>query len=130
VNALRAGWIGPFVVDRVACRPARPTIKRRVAIAARPSRSIAMSERKEQIIEFPTRFPIKIMGARHDDFSQTIFELVRIHAADLTAEDIELRVSSGGNYISLTVTVLAISQEQLDNIYRAVTGHPMVKYVL
>ncbi|PHV12302.1 YbeD family protein [Chitinimonas sp. BJB300] len=85
---------------------------------------------KETIIEFPSRFPIKIMGPRHDDFSQTIFELVRVHAADLTAEDIELRVSSGGNYISLTVTVTAISQAQLDAIYRAVTAHPMVKYVL
>lgn len=85
---------------------------------------------KESLIEFPARFPIKVMGVRHDEFSQTIFEVVRIHAPDLTAEDIELRVSSGGNYISLTVTVTAISQEQLDNIYRAVTGHPMVKYVL
>jgi hypothetical protein len=89
-----------------------------------------MSEPKESIIEFPTRFPIKIMGQHHDDFSQTIFELVRIHAEDLTAEDIELRVSSGGNYVSLTVTITAISQAQLDAIYRAVTGHPMVKYVL
>lgn len=89
-----------------------------------------MSEPKESVIEFPTRFPIKVMGARHDDFSQTIFELVRVHAPDLVAEDIELRVSSGGNYISLTVTVMAISQAQLDSIYRAVTGHPMVKYVL
>ncbi|MGQ5525369.1 YbeD family protein [Chitinimonas sp. PSY-7] len=88
-----------------------------------------MSE-KESIIEFPSRFPIKVMGPRHDDFSQTIFELVRVHAPDLTAEDIELRASSGGNYISLTVTVTAISQAQLDAIYRAVTGHPMVKYVL
>ena len=87
-------------------------------------------EEKESLIEFPARFPIKVMGTRHDEFSQTIFEVVRIHAPDLTAEDIELRVSSGGNYISLTVTVTAISQEQLDNIYRAVTGHPMVKYVL
>lgn len=89
-----------------------------------------MSEAKAAIIEFPTRFPIKVMGQRHDDFSQTIFEVIRIHAADLTAEDIELRVSSGGNYVSLTVTVTAISQEQLDAIYRAVTAHPMVKYVL
>ncbi len=90
-----------------------------------------MSEPKQEaIIEFPTRFPIKVMGERHDDFSQTIFELVRIHADDLTAEDIELRVSSGGKYVSLTVTVTAISQAQLDAIYRAVTGHPMVTYVL
>ncbi|QNM97568.1 HP0495 family protein [Chitinimonas koreensis] len=87
-------------------------------------------DQDKPLIEFPARFPIKVMGARHDDFSQTIFEVVRVHAPDLVAEDIELRVSSGGNYVSLTVTVTAISQAQLDEIYRAVTGHPMVKYVL
>ncbi|MBL8508050.1 YbeD family protein [Chitinimonas sp. JJ19] len=89
-----------------------------------------MSEQDKPLLEFPTRFPIKVMGARHDEFSQTIFELVRVHAPDIVAEDIELRISSGGNYVSLTVTVTAISQAQLDDIYRAVTGHPMVKYVL
>lgn len=89
-----------------------------------------MSDEKESIIEFPQRFPIKVMGERHDEFSQTIFELIRVHADDLTAEDIELKVSSGGKYVSLTVTVTAISKDQLDAIYRAVTGHPMVKYVL
>ncbi|GLR11413.1 DUF493 family protein [Chitinimonas viridis] len=89
-----------------------------------------MSEQDKPLLEFPTRFPIKVMGARHDEFSQTIFELVRVHAPDIVAEDIELRISSGGNYVSLTVTVTAISQAQLDEIYRAVTGHPMVKYVL
>jgi len=29
-----------------------------------------------------------------------------------------------------TVTVRATSREQLDDIYRALTGHPMVKVVL
>jgi hypothetical protein len=89
-----------------------------------------MSTSQPPLIEFPTRFPIKIMGERHDTFSQTIFEVVRVHAEDLSAEDIEMRVSSGGKYVSLTVTVMARSQDQLDAIYRAVTSHPMVKYVL
>jgi putative lipoic acid-binding regulatory protein len=43
---------------------------------------------------------------------------------------VETRPSSGGNYTGLTVTVRATSREQLDDIYRALTGHPMVKVVL
>lgn len=43
---------------------------------------------------------------------------------------IESRPSSGGNYTGLTVTVRATSQAHLDDIYRALTGHPMVKIVL
>ena len=43
---------------------------------------------------------------------------------------IELRESKGGNYLSVTLTVTATSREQLDNLYRALTGHPLVKIVL
>ena len=46
------------------------------------------------------------------------------------AATIEMRASSGGNYIGLTLTITATSREQLDNLYRALTGHPMVKVVL
>ena len=42
----------------------------------------------------------------------------------------ELRPSKGGNYLGVTITVTATSREQLDNLYRALTGHPMVKIVL
>jgi putative lipoic acid-binding regulatory protein len=88
-----------------------------------------MSE-QESLIEFPSRFPIKVMGATHPEFSQTIFELVRVHAPDIIETDIEMRASSGGNYVSLTVTITAVSKDQLDNIYRVLTAHPMVKYAL
>jgi putative lipoic acid-binding regulatory protein len=41
-----------------------------------------------------------------------------------------MRPSTKGNYLSLTVTVRATSREQLDNLYRALSSHPMVKMVL
>jgi putative lipoic acid-binding regulatory protein len=88
-----------------------------------------MSE-QESLIEYPSRFPIKVMGTAHPEFSQMIFEVVRVHAPDFTETDIEVRMSSGGNYVSLTITITAVSKEQLDNVYRALTGHPLVKYVL
>jgi putative lipoic acid-binding regulatory protein len=42
----------------------------------------------------------------------------------------EMRPSAKGTYLGLTVTVRATSREQLDNLYRALTSHPMVKMVL
>ena len=36
----------------------------------------------------------------------------------------------GGKYISLTITITATSREHLDNFYRALTSHPLVKYAL
>jgi putative lipoic acid-binding regulatory protein len=90
----------------------------------------AMTEPKDSLIEYPSDFPIKVMGPMHDDFTQTITELVLLHDAEFHAGKIEMRPSSGGNYISLTVTVRATSREQLDNLYRALSSHPMVKFVL
>jgi putative lipoic acid-binding regulatory protein len=90
----------------------------------------SMPEPSLELIEFPCRFPLKIMGERHDAFVATIVEVVRVHAPDLGDEDVVLRASSSGRYQSLTVTVTATSRAQLDTIYLALTSHAMVKVVL
>lgn len=82
------------------------------------------------LLEFPCDFPLKIMGAARDDFAQTIAALVRAHAPDFEPATIEMRPSRAGNYLSLTCTVRATSQTQLDALYRALTSHPMVRVVL
>lgn len=84
----------------------------------------------ESVMKFPMDFPIKIMGKRHDDFAQTVSDIVRQHAPDFEPATIEMRPSKDGNYLSVTATINATSREQLDAIYRALTGHPMVKVVL
>jgi putative lipoic acid-binding regulatory protein len=56
--------------------------------------------------------------------------VVRSHDPEFDAGKMEMRPSSNGNYLSLTVTVRATSREQLDNLYRALSSHPMVKVVL
>ncbi len=80
--------------------------------------------------EFPTDFPIKIMGRRDDAFAQTIVAIVLEHAPDFDPSTLEMRSSKDGNYLSLTATVHAVSRDQLDSLYRALTSHPMVKVVL
>lgn len=99
-----------------------------------PSKTVeltgAIDTRKESLLEFPCDFPIKIMGKAHPEFKDTIFKVVSVHDKEIDLENIEERASSGGNYTGLTITVRATSQEQLDEIYRALTGHPMVKVVL
>lgn len=89
-----------------------------------------MSEQREELMEFPCRFPLKVMGERHDAFVTTVVEVVRVHAPDLELEDVVARDSSGGRYQALTVTVNATSRQQLDTIYLALTSHEMVKFVL
>jgi putative lipoic acid-binding regulatory protein len=81
------------------------------------------------LLEFPCAFPLKIMGAMHVDFAQTILVVVQAHAPDFDATTMEMRPSRQGNYLSLTCTINATSQVQLDALYLALTQHPMVKMV-
>ncbi len=89
-----------------------------------------MSTPTESLIEYPSDFPIKVMGPMHDEFAQTIVEVVVLHDPTFHAGRMEMRPSAKGTYLSLTVTVRATSREQLDNLYRALSSHPMVKVVL
>ncbi len=84
----------------------------------------------ETLIEFPCDFPIKIMGATRPGFAQAICEVVKRHAPDFDAATMEMRASRAGHYLSLTCTVRATSQAQLDALYRDLTSHPLVRVVL
>jgi putative lipoic acid-binding regulatory protein len=86
--------------------------------------------RKDSLIEYPCRFPIKVMGAMVDGFADALAEVAREFDPDFDAATMELRPSKGGNYLGVTITITATSREQLDGIYLRLTSHPMVKIVL
>ncbi len=87
-------------------------------------------EAQESALTFPCAFPIKIMGRTQDGFAQSIADVVRRHAPDFDPAALEMRASKEGNWLSVTATVNASSREQLDNLYRELVAHPMVKMVL
>ena len=89
-----------------------------------------MTDGSESPLTFPTRFPVKVMGKRVENFAQAIVDVVKAHAPDFDVTTLELRASREGNYLSVTATINATSREQLDNLYRALTSHPLVKVVL
>ncbi|MGD9870009.1 MAG: YbeD family protein [Thauera sp.] len=85
---------------------------------------------RQTLIDYPCDFPIKVMGARVDGFAQAVIEVVLDHAPDFDPAGVEMRPSSKGNYLAVTCTFRALSQAQVDALYRALTAHPMVKVVL
>lgn len=85
---------------------------------------------EQSLIEYPSQFPIKVMGAQVDGFVEAIAHVARQFDPGFDASTIEQRPSKGGNYLGLTITITATSREQLDEIYRTLTTHPMVKVVL
>jgi putative lipoic acid-binding regulatory protein len=82
------------------------------------------------LLTFPTSFPIKVMGKREEGYAQAILEVVLRHAPDYDPATMEMRPSKAGTYLSLTVTINARSREQLDALYKDLSGHPMVTMVL
>jgi uncharacterized protein len=88
------------------------------------------TKQQETLIEFPCEFPIKVMGETHVDFSMEIIRTIQAHETKFDASKVEMKGSSAGKYTSLTCTCYVESKPQLDNIYRALTSHPMVKFVL
>ena len=84
----------------------------------------------ESLIEYPCRFPIKVMGIRNDRLVSSLVEVARQFDPEFDSATVELRESSGGRYLGVTLTITATSREQLDALYRAFTGHPLIKVVL
>lgn len=86
--------------------------------------------RKDSLIEYPSRFPIKVMGVKADGFVHAITTIAREFDPSFDASTVELRDSREGKYLGITITITATSRQQLDDLYRALTAHPLVKVVL
>lgn len=98
-----------------------------------PATAAAAAEaaaRKDSLIEYPSLFPVKVMGQNKDGFVHALTAIARQFDPFFDAASIELRDSKAGNYLGVTLTITATSREQLDDLYRALSAHPMVKVVL
>lgn len=84
----------------------------------------------QSLIEYPSAFPIKVMGPHAEGFVEAIVHVARQFDPGFDAATVETRPSKGGNYLGITITITATSRNQLDELYRTLTTHPMVKIVL
>jgi uncharacterized protein len=84
----------------------------------------------KSLIEYPSAFPIKVMGAQVEGFAEAIISIAQQFDPGFDPATLESRPSKGGNYVGLTITVTATSREQLDELYRTLSTHPLVKIVL
>jgi hypothetical protein len=88
------------------------------------------TSRADSLIEYPCRFPIKVMGEKADGFVEAVAAIATAFDPGFDAAGIELRDSKGGKYVGITITINATSREQLDELYRTLSTHPMVRGVL
>jgi len=85
---------------------------------------------EQSLIEYPCQFPIKVMGVNVDGYLAAMIHVATAFDPAFDISTIEQRPSKAGNYLGLTLSVHVTSREQLDELYRTLTTHPMVKVVL
>ena len=85
---------------------------------------------EQSLIEYPSAFPVKVLGAQVDGFVAAIVSVARQFDPGFDPATVEVRPSKAGNYLGVTITITATSREQLDELYRTLSTHPMVKVVL
>ena len=85
---------------------------------------------QKSLIEFPCEFPVKIIGIHSALFIEDIQKITKKHFLNFSEDKLSLKPSQKNNYLAITVTVLAQNQEMLDDFYREITQHAMVKMVL
>jgi putative lipoic acid-binding regulatory protein len=86
--------------------------------------------RTDSLIDYPSIFPIKVMGIKADGFVHALTLIAEQFDPAFDATTLELRESKGGKYLGVTLNITATSREQLDELYRTLSSHPMVKVVL
>ncbi len=80
-------------------------------------------------IQFPCLFPVKIMGLNSEAFPSEVLSIFRSHLGSGHFTE-SRRPSSGGKYLSITVTFTAQSQDQLNAIYEELNRHELVLMTL
>jgi uncharacterized protein len=85
---------------------------------------------EQSLIEYPSQFPIKVMGLKVEGYVAAVTHIAHQFDPAFDASTIELRESKGGKYLGVTITITATSREQLDEVYRTLSTHPLVKVVL
>ena len=84
----------------------------------------------ETLLTFPCDFPIKMMGRDEPGFRAAAVALVEQHAGTVSDDAIRTTMSRKGNFLSITITINAKSQKQLDDIYRDLTEHDEILVAL
>lgn len=85
---------------------------------------------QDSLIEYPTDFPIKIMGRQEPDMAQSVVAIVLRHAPDFDPATVEMRASRHKKYLSITCVIRATSRAQLDALYQELCDHPQVVMVI
>ncbi len=86
--------------------------------------------KEQKLLDFPCDFPIKMMGREQPEFRDAAVALVERHTGKIRSDAIRTALSRNGNFLSITITIKARNQQQLDDIYSDLSEHEEVLVAL
>ena len=89
-----------------------------------------MSESNDDIFKFPCEYPIKVFGLNQPDLEKSVCSIIENYVGKLHENQISIKNSSKGKYVSITVRIIATSRKQLDSINKDLQKSPLVSYLL
>lgn len=86
---------------------------------------------KKPLISYPTDYAFKVMGKQEHGFREYVRLLFqRLMGHEVSPDSIAELPSRGGKYLSLTVTVVLLSEEQRQTIYGQLFKEKRILYYL
>ena len=89
-----------------------------------------MSESNDDIFKFPCEYPIKVFGLNQPDLEKSVCSIIENYVGKLHENQITIKNSSKGKYVSITIRIIATSRKQLDSINTDLQKSPLVSYLL
>ena len=65
------------------------------------------------LLQFPTDYPIKVVGRPSDEFRARVHAIMLRHAPTLDPDQVTERLSENGNFLSISYMIRAESREQI-----------------
>ncbi len=86
--------------------------------------------KEQKLLDFPCDFPIKMMGREQPEFRDAAVALIERHTGKIRSDAIRTALSRNGNFLSITITIKARNQQQLDDIYSDLSAHEEILVAL
>lgn len=78
------------------------------------------------LLEFPTDYPIKVVGRAGELLRAEVDAIMQRHVPDLDPQRTSERLSSNGNYLSISYTIVARSEAQVVALAAELVAQPQV----
>jgi putative lipoic acid-binding regulatory protein len=84
----------------------------------------------EALWEFPMHYPLRIMGEAQHPLREIIADILQRHVPGFDPALMNERPSSGGKYVSVSVTVYVTRKEQINDMYAEFAACKQIRMVL